>query len=41
MIQEPDLSEQQRLYAELLDYCHLDTWGMVLIWAEMCAMSAD
>jgi hypothetical protein len=40
MIQEPDLNEQQRLYSELLDYCHLDTWAMVLIWKEMKAMSA-
>ena len=41
MIQEPDLSEQQRLYSELLDYCHLDTWAMVLILKEMHAMSVD
>ena len=41
MIQEADLNEQQRLYSELLDYCHLDTWAMVLILKEMCVMSAD
>ena len=41
MIQEPDLNEQQRLYSELLDYCHLDTWAMVLILREMHAMLAD
>ncbi len=38
MIQEPDLNEQQRLYSELLEYCHLDTLAMVLIWKEMHAM---
>ncbi|MGA2228482.1 MAG: DUF2779 domain-containing protein, partial [Syntrophobacteraceae bacterium] len=41
MIQEPDLNEQERLYSELLEYCHLDTWAMVLIWKEMHAMLAD
>jgi hypothetical protein len=41
MIQEPDFNEQQRLYSELLDYCHLDTLAMVLIMKEMHAMSAD
>ncbi len=35
MIQEPDLNEQQRLYSELLEYCHLDTLAMVLILSEM------
>jgi hypothetical protein len=40
MIQEPDLNEQRRLYSELLDYCHLDTLAMVLIWKEMEVMSA-
>jgi hypothetical protein len=38
MIQEPDLDEQQRLYSELLEYCHLDTLAMVLILKEMHAM---
>ena len=41
MIQEPDLNEQQRLYSELLEYCHLDTLAMVLILKEMHAMLAD
>ena len=41
MIQELDSNEQQRLYSELLDYCHLDTWGMVLIWKKMQEISAD
>ena len=41
MIQEADSNEQQRLYSELLEYCHLDTWAMVLILDEMCAMAAD
>ncbi len=40
MIREQDLNEQQRLYSELLDYCHLDTLAMVLIWKEMLAMLA-
>jgi hypothetical protein len=40
MIQEPDLNEQRRLYSELLEYCHLDTLAMVLIWKEMEVMSA-
>jgi len=35
MIQAPDLNEKQRLYSELLEYCHLDTWAMVLILKEM------
>ena len=39
MIQEPDLNEKRRLYSELLDYCHLDTWAMVLILAEMRKLS--
>ena len=39
MIQESDRGEKQRLYSELLEYCHMDTWAMVLIWKEMCAMS--
>lgn len=38
MIQEPDSHEQRRLYLELLEYCHLDTWAMVLIWKEMQAI---
>lgn len=41
MIQEPDLDEQQRLYSELLEYCHMDTWAMVLILKEMRAMLED
>ena len=41
MIQEPDLNEQQRLYSELLEYCHLDTLAMVLILERMHSMSAD
>ena len=41
MIQETDSEERQRLYSELLEYCHLDTWAMVLIWKEMQAMVAD
>jgi hypothetical protein len=38
MIQEPGLDEQQRLFSELLEYCHLDTLAMVLIWQKMHAM---
>ena len=41
MIQETDSEEQQRLYSELLEYCHFDTLAMVLIWKEMQAMVAD
>jgi hypothetical protein len=41
MIQELDLNTKQRLYSELLDYCHLDTWAMVLILKEMHAMLTD
>ena len=41
MIQEPDLSDQQRLYSELFEYCHLDTLAMALILKEMHAMSKD
>ena len=41
MIQELDLNERQRLYSELLEYCHLDTLAMVVILKEMHAMSAD
>lgn len=41
MIQEPDSDERQRLYSELLEYCHLDTWGMVLIWEEMRSIVED
>lgn len=41
MIQEADSNAQQRLYSELLEYCHLDTLAMVLIWQEMQAMVAD
>jgi hypothetical protein len=41
MIQEPDLNEQQRLYSELLDYCHLDTLAMVLILERMHSMLTD
>jgi hypothetical protein len=41
MIQEPDLDEQQRLYSELLEYCHMDTWAMVLTLKEMRVMLED
>ena len=40
MIQAADTYGKERLYSELLEYCHLDTFAMVLIWKEMCAMSA-
>jgi hypothetical protein len=38
MLQESDSCERERIYKELLEYCHLDTWAMVLIWKEMKAM---
>ena len=41
MIQESDTCERERIYKELLEYCHLDTWAMVLILKEMEVMSAD
>lgn len=41
MIQEPNQDERQRFYSELLDYCHLDTWAMVLILERMHAILAD
>jgi hypothetical protein len=41
MIQAADTYEKERLYKELLEYCHLDTLAMVLILKEMCVMSAD
>jgi hypothetical protein len=40
MIQESDSGERERIYKELLEYCHLDTWAMVLILKEMEVMSA-
>ncbi len=41
MIQEADSCERERIYKELLEYCHLDTLAMVLIWKEMKAMSEN
>jgi hypothetical protein len=38
MIQEPDLKEKERIYKELLDYCHQDTLAMALILDEMHSM---
>ncbi|MGA2938940.1 MAG: DUF2779 domain-containing protein [Syntrophobacteraceae bacterium] len=35
MIQESDIHQKERLYNQLLEYCHLDTYAMVLILAAM------
>ena len=31
MVHESDLAERERIYKELLEYCHLDTLAMVMI----------
>jgi hypothetical protein len=41
MIQASDSCEKERIYKELLEYCHLDTLAMVLILERMHSMLAD
>jgi len=39
MIQESDINEKEKLYKQLLEYCHLDTHAMVLILNAMKPLS--
>ena len=34
----PDASEREKVYADLVDYCTLDTWAMVAIHRKLLAM---
>ena len=34
-----DRALRQKIREQLLEYCKLDTWGMVMIWLKLCSIA--